>query len=71
MGMNAKNVNLHKQLRISQISFFEEIILLFAGGADSNVSMLYWMLLWLTNNPHVQDKMAQEIHENIGKLLNS
>ena len=48
-----------------------EYHILFAGGADSNISTLYWTLLWLTNNPHIQDKMAQEIHENIGKLLNS
>ena len=42
---------------------FQTILDLFIGGTETTTNTLRWMLLYLINNPHVQNKCQDEINK--------
>ena len=42
---------------------FTIIVELFNAGTDSTSTILAWAILYLTNNPEIQDKCRREIHQ--------
>ncbi len=39
---------------------------LFAAGAETTATTLHWALLWMALNPHIQEKMQEEIDRVFG-----
>lgn len=57
----------HSGDRFSFAELVDQVCMLFLAGHETSASALTWALYLLSNCPHLQERICQEIRENVGE----